>query len=263
MKHFVVITVGTSLFHSATWRCEGSLAGISGYKRWTEEKAFIESPRLRDRDPALVSSRLGDLLTEDNSEELAAFLPDELAMGDFLPKETMRFSAEIASLVKLAAVERCTPAELLKKLDGCYLPADPLRRPVDQKRNPSYVAAVHLKEYFDHIAGAEVASLWGVTGLASLRPKELVLGLEDLLERLRSLEPKGQPFRLDLLIAGGFKVYGTVLAPLALGPFPGDVRVHYIHEAGRYLVSLEGGQLVFTGSSGQPLRLAPQYGPLQ
>jgi hypothetical protein len=236
----MVLTVGTSLFHSASWEAAGPLEGFAGYQRWLRRNELLREPRQRDRDAptqSVVEKRLLD--TDQGStvgvEPWVAILPEELQAGTFgTPEHTMRFSAELATLLVLAEQRRQTPRELLCSYGTIVIPADPTRYGPEAEERKSYVAAAHLRAYLNRIAGAEKACLWEIPGLASTRPKELLAALATLREKALNLGDE-YPHQIDLVVTGGFKLYGYVLAPLVTGVAPTDgrlVRLVYIHETG-------------------------------
>jgi len=239
MSPAMVLTVGTSLFHSASWEAEGPLADVPGYRSWLRRQELLREPRQRDRDARTQKVVEARLLESDQGATVdpkpwVEILPEELRGGTFpTPEHTMRFSAELATLLILAEQRKLSVRELLLSYDALWIPADPTRYGPQAGERKSYVAAVHLQAYLNRIAGEEKARLWEIPNLSSTRPRELLDALSVL--RGRAVDLGEQYLQIDLVLTGGFKLYGYVLAPLASGTAPTEsrlIRLVYIHETG-------------------------------
>lgn len=241
MSRQLVITVGTSLFHSATWEPQGVLESISGYDRWADPSGeYFLSPRRRDRDER-VGEALRELLEHHDPRSLLECLPAELRGQRPPRRHAMRYSAELATLILLASRRECTLEGLLAGYDRVTLTADPMAQPDGVGEGTTWVAARHLAATLETLAGDTEVEVRTIDGLSSASARELEEALGKLLRHVHAL--LGRAVAVDVVATGGFKVYGLALARLLC--CTGEVRLelHYIHEAGDELVSLDRGRL--------------------
>lgn len=236
----LVITVGTSLFSSATWDpAADPVREIAGYIEWCEPGSeFLDHPRARAEEatPEGISPRL---IREGVENALRADVNGSLALHVVRPDKGPpgRYSAEVTTLLEWCAW--VTQGKSLKSLgdfllaeySGCDLlcGADP--------KDESAVAADHL------------ASLLQVLGYPSSEVQR-VLGGGSVADQLAGLAsylsavPIGQD--LDFIISGGYKVYGTVIG-LALNKRP-RWRVLYLHESSAGIVQFKADDIHLLGS---------------
>lgn len=240
MKRAMVLTVGTSLYHSATWNHAGPLEKIEGYGSWLGDR-YLGDPNARHQD-GIVGGRLGEGLDATRSTtEISAWadvLPEELVEEGSI-EEPMRYSAELATLIKLEP--ETSLRQLLRSFEAIYLPCDPVTTAVVPEARRSYVAARHLKAYLDRIAGdgSRRVHLWEIAHLAETKPLKLLPALKDLRRWTKDLRDGCD--RLDLVVTGGYKVYGYVLTALVTedeGPEHG-ARLRYLYEGSNELVTLD------------------------
>jgi hypothetical protein len=271
MSKLMFVTMGTSLFHSASWEPrEGKLpCVIPDYDEWLngrppggEEPAPRESPEARLRSPHSGSIRnaLQGALHPRNGKSWAEFLPPELLAGS--PAEPMRYGAELATILKMHEdVNRISPVSLrdfLASYSRIRIISD------SDASDLSATAAAHLVAYLNRVANADLAEALTIAGLSSTEPGRL-LGtqdekgaLEKLAEEIRAVirDRREQPESVDLVISGGYKLYGVALTHLAeLGVerrkelrLP-SFRLLYIHERGDDLMIYSGGRFVVAGRS--------------
>ena len=237
------VTMGTSLFHSATWEATPDLLEeIPAYRSWMKED-LLRSPDDRKSSPegAQVRSRLQALLRLDNGKDWATRLPADLLAGRPDPATVMRFSAEMSTVLKLAEREprgESTLGTFLRDYDRILLICEATLP--EKGRASTYVAAAHLAAYLNRVSGDERASVSPISVISSSEPDELLaesrdMGLRALAERLASAAKKYR--QLDLVISGGYKIYGIFLSPLLRSR---QNRVLYIHEDGRRLMVVTG-----------------------
>lgn len=272
MSRFLLVTVGTSLFTSASWAPERlSGFGLQRYEEWTKGEKLID-PKARDRDPRVrpLMERAVLESVQPGTDELDPVwvdaLPDELQRGEPNKTDAMRYSAELATLIHLAERRKETLRELLAGYDRIALPIEGIRATGDQERDKSAIAGIHLKHYLERILGGgegdagERIELWRIEELTSTEPADLTAALERLAER--TVEQCRSVDAFDLVVTGGYKIYGFYLAPLVLtaggGPRPVDGALHYVHERGAALVSLEGETIRVDGAKA-PLPMSSPF----
>jgi hypothetical protein len=239
------VTVGTSLFHSASWEPVKDLAiAIPAYEAWTRPELLASPEKRKSAENAeLILAKLKARLLEQNAAIWAGRLPSDLRSGRPDRGTVMRYSAELATILKLAEHEPQgggTFGEFLGSYAAVHLVSDPSFHPGRGKL--SNVAAHHLTAYLEALAPAG----WGgarredVPGLSSANPDEILpadegSGLPLLAKRLRSAAQ--QHASVDLVISGGYKIYGIFLAPLLASA---KFRLVYLHEEGERLLILRG-----------------------
>lgn len=239
-KRQLIVTVGTSLFTSASWE-EGQepFKSIPGYPKWVEAK-YLKSPGARARMlewngiNALagkdVEAAVFSAIQADPTGTAGAFVVPA-ANGDGLVPG--RYSAEMATILRIWEDERpktgsvpgpgaflAARYEVIRFL--CSLEADDAAR----------VAAEHLQAQIRKLSGEEVIGLetWARLSRSGLREK-----VKTLAEILGSEAAQG-PVPVDLVISGGYKIYAAV-ATYLLQP---GWRLYYLHEdAGSELVTQE------------------------
>jgi hypothetical protein len=261
MSKLMFVTMGTSLFHSASWEPrDGKLpCAIPFYEEWLRgrspgdmEPAPVESPDARLSSPHSGSIRnaLQAALQGANGRTWADFLPfGPAAESRVGPAPPMRFSAELATILKMHAVaDEATPTNLvdfLASYSRIYVVSD------SDASDLSMAAGAHLVAYLNHLAGRMCSEPLTVAGLSSTDSRRL-LGTRDAKGALQKLaEAIGaaiqghleRPEAVDLVISGGYKLYGVALARLAELKEP-DLRrlnkplhrLFYIHERGNDLM---------------------------
>lgn len=240
-KKVLFVTVGTSLFHSASWEPEALERDVPEYFQWTRDEEVLSEPEARKRTPAAtrIQSRLEFVLRSDNAGEWAQRLARDLTDGEPDPATAMRYSAELATLLKLFEAEGSrgeSLADFLGSYERIYLPCD------SSGQGPArlaYVAAHHLASYLNRLAGNPLlAEPLPVPGLSSTTP-DVLLGENSGLGRLSHLilNNVDGADRQDFVISGGYKLYGIYLRPL-LDREDREVRLFYIHEDGQRLLTI-------------------------
>ncbi len=244
MSKVMFVTVGTSLFHSATWEwVEGMRVEVAPYEGWTKDDELLQNPERRKstRDAACIMDGLKNRLDLENARTWASRLPKRLLAGEPEPHTFVRYSAELATILKLADRENGGNERLgdfLCSYEAIHFVCDPKR--YDEKRSLTQVAAVHLARYVNEIAKEEKAEECLIPGLSSHRKDDLLAdsntsGLRLLAETLRQASAAHQ--QVDILLSGGYKIYGIFLAPLLQDS---RFRMAYIHEEGELLLTLQG-----------------------
>lgn len=244
MSKVMFVTVGTSLFHSASWEAsESVLRDVPFYDRWTENDSILREPEARKKLPAgdKIQQRLEYVLRTDNTGVWTGRLAADLLRGEPDPVTVMRYSAELATILKLFEIEGKsfpTLGAFLGSYAAIYLPCD---SSAQGDANRVYVAAHHLAAYLNRLAEADgmLAQPLAVPGLSSHEPEKL-LGARSGLGKLASslLDAARAGDQLDVIVSGGYKLYGIYLYQrLAAEGLP--VRLFYIHEDASRLVKIE------------------------
>jgi hypothetical protein len=148
----------------------------------------------------------------------------------------MRYSAELATILKLSEQEKEGDGSLgafLRSYESIELACDPSRY---AGRSLSFVAASHLREYLNLVAAEPRARLCNISGMSSPRIEDLWAddgGLAKLGEKVGNILDRAS--FLDVIISGGFKLYGLYLAPLVTHKW---ARLAYLHEEGADLITI-------------------------
>jgi hypothetical protein len=219
----LVVTVGTSLFSSASWAYEGELKSICGYRAWVGE--YLEDPDGRRKQGPRTVEDLKKLLKDQGTAITSTYFAEDFDCP-------LRYSGELATLL------RCS--QRFGKGDESF--AEFLRRSYREiqllastnENNKSHLAADHLEIILRDKAGHP-----NVTRPGSLRSSYLHELLDFLRDHLTQLSR--QEAEADLLVTGGYKAY-SLLAGKFVASQPKDHRWRalYIHEE-------DAGQLIVEG----------------
>lgn len=239
MKRQMFITVGTSLFSSATWEAAKEILDVCpGYDHWTRAPAFLGSPELR-RSRNSTSEKIRFSLETALRERLPGFwaphLPEDFRAGEVRMGTAMRYCAELATLIKLAEQddEGRKLRALLKSYEEVFVAFD-----ADVAR-PTAVVGPHLVSYIKVASGADRVRPLPVPGLSSTDGDKLLQPNSGvMLLKKRIIELAKQP-AIDLLVTGGYKVYALVLASLLFHLRARTCRLVYIHEEGDKLITID------------------------
>lgn len=205
----LVITVGTSLFTSASWRPEGPFSLIEDYRSWCE-KNLLTSPAARRASSSRTEAEL--------EERLKARYGNDVHYFAWPPGPPLRYSAEITTLLRWMQKEGSR--DLPPFLERTYQRID-LVCPSDEE-DRARVAADHLHAVLTSKLGLRHVELRNV--LTSRSIEEKVAHFQSYLTSL-----DGQPS--DLVVSGGYKVF-AMYAALAVAR-AGDRRpwqIIYVHE---------------------------------
>ncbi len=266
MTRLLFFTVGTSLFQSASWEpTPDLLAEVPSYGDLVHhDRLTIPEARAGCRRARL---ELTAALTEDNAGEWSRRLPRSLVRdGRAEAAKLLRYGAELATLLRLAEQEGGgrSARKFLQDYSGLYVFADPSPPAGDESRR-SWVAAAHLAAQLNAVAGGRAAEVVPVPGLSSLDHRVLFgpgSGLPLLCERLVALKAEHDADRVDMVITGGYKIYGLVLARL-LGREPlvhAAARLVYGHETGGHLLIVREEEISYDGRSLPASALLPLPG---
>lgn len=241
MSKEMFITVGTSLFHSASWEQRGRALDLGdGYAGWLVGEALTSPEQRLAGSGAHTAALIERSLKPHNREEWSGYLPTELLAGDPPRPTAMRYSAELATLVLMAG-EKSTLRDLLGSYAAIRLLAD--------EAAPTFTVARHLACYFNRIAGKqqeEPAQVLPIDGLASTDPRQLLgdaTGLPRLLDEIASRCRETVVTEVDVVITGGYKIYAAALAELGSLLRGTRPRLIYIYEQGNQLITFRAGRI--------------------
>jgi hypothetical protein len=226
-RRVMYVTLGTSLFSSATWEPTPELLGrVPRYREWIDSDlkpdARLMSPFSRD-----VRDGMRTHLRGNNAETWGAWLPEDLRDGKPLPATLLRYSAELTTILRLAET-RPAGTSLADFLNGYaeirFVHDD---RSSAEGTNYPYIAAVHLAHYLNVIAGSRRAMPVPISGLSSTDPDEVLAGMERFGNEIKQAMERFRWF--DFIASGGYKLYGTFLADLR---YQSNIsaRLVYLHE---------------------------------
>lgn len=233
MSNLMIITVGTSLFHSASWdeRNTGFLDRLGSqadnYKdNWANARIKGDIGNLYKPDdrkiecPELVL-KFKELLTADNAKEYAQYA------ADYQEGDEMRYSAELATI--LAYARQMNPGNWKQ-----YLSDYEIVFVIDEdENNPSHIAAVHNAACLAKIAGLDdkKISAQKISYLSSIEPDKLKSALLDFQKYIHDEKEANQKTKkyqtIDLIVSGGYKIYGFV----SFREISADTQLIYMHEA--------------------------------
>jgi hypothetical protein len=225
-KRQLVITVGTSLFESASWDPEklvGDLA-VPGYEAWCQE-GKLQRLEARKATPGFtrVSKALFEKLDEDDRRD---------ALTEAFDKRfdmRGRYSAEIATLIALRPrfFTKTLHEGFPEFLKGAYLST--LLIHGDARDDKSRVAALHLEPLL-HTLGAPV------------QRQELSSDLAENSRQLHELLRK-MTGSVDLVASGGYKAQAILMAQEYQQRTPAEAwRLFYLHESSDLIAQVSSGQ---------------------
>jgi hypothetical protein len=245
MSQVMFVTMGTSLFHSASWDPAKAPADrlVAAYGASWLRPQLLKDPegRLTSPGSAEIRASLHDRLQEGDPAAWASALPDDFLGGEPSSSTFLRYSAELATILKVADAEGGSAgcAGHLRSYDAIELVFD------DDGGRGKFpaLAASHLEAYLERLVGPGIARPCPVPGLSSTDFHRLLnqpnAGLPRLGDKIVEAAKAGH--RIDCVISGGYKLYGIYLAPMALSRGSG-MRLLYMHqEAESYLTLQIGG----------------------
>lgn len=220
MGKMMIVTVGTSLFHSASWEADKIKEDLGLYwstynENWVTGEG-LKNPELRKKNDGGVSDILIQKLTVDNATEWA----DRLALYQRRRTPIMRYSAEIATILQYADQKASNNwKNFLDEYQFIFVHDD-------NPRSSSYVIAHHLKEQLLKLTEEKLEiKLEGITDFSADSVEALEPGLKKfsyfLVEKIKENHD-----RIDVIASGGFKIYGYI----ALQYISPKFHVIYMHE---------------------------------
>jgi hypothetical protein len=234
----LVITVGVSLFTSASWRSEGPFEKLGDYRRWVEDLK-AEPERRRGSNGGTRDALVGALRGNEAGLAEWFFWP---------PDEPLRYSAELATLWLWMGHEGFR--DLVGFVEDRYDQVD-LVGPSDAA-DEARVAGLHLLAVLEDPVGLAQVEFRDV--LTSRSVERRVEHFSDYLGGLPATDS------VDLLVSGGYKAFAMMASTFAASPQrKATWRVIYVHEASEKELIVQGQKgekLVFDVSgTNVPLRL--------
>lgn len=242
MERIMLVTVGTSLFQSASWKFNDWMRGkIPQYeKKWksagtTENRGPLISPEQRLRNGGIIIDQLTDLLAREGPAKWAKHFETGIKRD-----QLMRYSAELSTLFELGLdFDNDFKKGLLTFKNNLWLIADP--QSDDGLPNKQFIAALHLKAYLNTLAPQLGADILEVQGISSTAPATLLdkharsglLRLRDEVKKRLDQLPEGS--ELYIAASAGYKVYGVLLGPFL---YSSKVIIVYRHEEGNLLLRI-------------------------
>lgn len=212
----LVITVGISLFHSASWKNEEPFANIQDYDRWLDHERLID-PRKRRAwagrvaTGAVIEERIRKLLSA-NPELPAAVQAFE---GAFAGTEK-RYSAELSTLMAMRL--KLDPRRSFSAFVQAYTSIVFLHG--EEKADESNVAARHLATVLKTYAGVDVQQR-GIGGSIGEQLKQLI----EFLAKDTNAPPT------DLVATGGYKAFAIIMGHSYFQHASQGWRLFYLHES--------------------------------
>lgn len=244
-QRVMIVTVGTSLFTSASWKPQGPLADIEGYELWASEADLLRSPAARARMCRATGNTVVTGSAVEAGIEKAIRNDSDAAAGQLealLETEPVaRYSAELATIVGMWKTLRPEQGQgITGFLTASYRELRLLCSSDENDR--SYLAATQLK--------AQLATLnSGLGGIVQLSSR---IAGSSVVEKAASfkavIDALEEDSGVDFVISGGYKIYAAIVTRLLRGNW----RVFYLHE--------EEAQLVTTDVFGQHIRLSSDNG---
>ncbi len=228
-ERMLVVTVGTSLLTSATWKPEGPFAAIPGYgSQWCTE------PRLSSQQQRVAAVAQGGSITGESIRrgvrqalETTLTRPDSLVALAAEPTDVEppgRYSAELATIVCLFREER-QPGEdraaffARRYGGGCWILSSA------DRSDEASIAATHLTAVFRHLSRSRVVH-------------EPVLPAGGPIVQVGALQTwlwgRPQDSTMDIVVSGGYKIFATDVGQLL--NFRHGWRSLYLHESSADLV---------------------------
>ena len=229
-KKLMIATVGTSIFHSASWDenkdgLDEIMPDFIRYKEMCSKQHLLESPESRKIQYSDVAENMKKILKVNNAVEWAKYVAE---YSNTTP--LMRYSAEIATLigfVKIEGVNRGIPWQnIIKEYEIIFLHDH-------HDNNPSKIAAFHNAEYLKKIIGIDELDSKPVkiTNFSSEIPGELVdavVGLQKFVQLQIKAGKTGYHYKeVVMVVSGGFKIYGLIAWGFLNNP---RFKVVYQHE---------------------------------
>ncbi len=220
MKRRLVVSVGTSLFHSASWRNEGPFALIRGYAEWLRPPQ-IGSPSKRsalanDTNGAAVEAEILNVVAGLEASNSGVIWFDT-AHGNWDPAG--RYSAEITTLVAMRRA-LAPDSTLAAFLEATYDQVDLLA--AESHNDESHIAGRHLQRALAAHSDCKVRLV--LFEGASLGPQ-----VQSIVDTLLERTPERH---VDLVVSGGYKAFAVAMGHVYWQRARGgsDWRLFYLHE---------------------------------
>lgn len=247
----MLVTVGTSLFHSASWNFDDTFIkekNIVEYTNWLDEgnrendPGPLISPEKRQESNGQFKKHFKTKLISglDEVDKWTNYFVKDIHIEDIL-----RYSAELSTIFELGLNSKDGLVNFLKeyKID---LIADP--NPEGSKPNEQYVAAKHIEAYLNNLdAGLNVNTV-NVPGISSKEPDDIIgkKGISGI-NLLTSIidEYLKTASELKIIASGGYKSYGFLFGQFL--QLRANLFIVYRHEQGDNLMIINRDKIRFPG----------------
>lgn len=241
MKKLMIITVGTSIFHSACWDKEHPDFKKELGDDWQEYCDKFANPGV-GKNPGGLShpekrrregKKLEDFFKEHLNGSSADRWPEWVAPFDLPNSPALRYSAEIATILRFAENEAercCTKWQKILEPYDFYFVHD------SDTTSPSGIAGLHNRVYLKELLHIDINQLKPKT-IADFSSKKSRNLMKALAEYRNFLNEKRVLLNIydaiDVIISGGYKIYGLIAYGFLSSP---KLRVIYMHEEAEQVV---------------------------
>jgi len=244
MAKLMIVTVGTSLFTSASWD-----AGNAGFveklgesrareykNKWanpgdSRSAGGLYSPEQRKREGKTLEPFFAERLTAANAAEWAALAAPHNPTQN---RYNMRYSAELATILGYAKNDAGQDWKSFLDEYAIYFIHD------NNETQPAYIAAKHNCAYLQTMVKARVEAL-EISHLSSSVPHQLIEGLKKFQQLLtEAAGAKAGYSAIDIVISGGYKIYGLIAFGFLTSP---QYRIIYQHEDSEQVLILQKGSI--------------------
>lgn len=241
MSKCMIVTIGTSIFHSACWdkhnpafmetlgTLHDNYAEIFANPGVTKDPGGLYNPEKRRKGGQSLESFFKKKLKGDD----AGNWPEWVAPFDPPDSPAMRYSAEIGTILRYAENESeendtnwqsiLDPYEFYFVYDG-------------NTTSVSGIAGLHNQTYLEKLLGGSPDRFKpkAIEGFSSKKPKPLVTALDEYRTFLDSRRISLERYEtIDVVISGGYKIYGLIAYGFLSSP---RFRIIYLHEEAEQVV---------------------------
>lgn len=271
-KTIMLVTMGTSLFYSASWNFNMDFFDnkiyYKEYQKWLKEddKENGPGPLISPEKRLLTTSKSFKKFFEakivssiSNEIEFKKWL--DSFVDDIQPSQILRYSAELSTIFELGLTSNSKLSEYLEKFEICLI-TDTIGNP--HQPNKQYVAAFHIKNYLNKIVGRDTVELFDIPKISSPKPDEMIgknkiSGLYLLSQKIHNIIQNNKT--IYIIASGGYKGYGILFGPLIV--YYSNVKIIYRHEEGQNLIIVDKNKIYFPKQNKETENtfLSPGIGP--
>lgn len=250
MPKYMFVTVGTSLFNSASWRSDAMDADILGsldlaraYNNWCAH--YLGSPSKRARD-YLLSNKIGEILK---------CAPNETPLTRNLATENphihyKRYSAEISTIIKYATrVEEGDDWQGFLREFQILLITDTNDYSGTEQATMKQISE-HLSEQLRILAGNVSCELLPCPGLSANQPRALKTNLINILKTVYKISTNDA--ESVFITSGGYKILGNYLFSLINYSNIDNAECVYMHEDSEHLIRCKRNEVWINDEMGHP-----------
>lgn len=263
MSKCMIVTIGTSIFHSACWdkhnpafmeklgTLQDEYTEIFANPGVANDPGGLFNPEKRRKGGQSLESFFKKQL---NGED-ASNWPEWVAQ--FIPpvSPAMRYSAEIGTILRYAeneSAENDTSWQSILDPYDFYFVYD------SNTTSVSAIAGLHNQTYLKKLLGGDPDRFKPKTieGFSSQKPKPLVKALDEYRNFLdKQRISLGRYETIDVVISGGYKIYGLIAYGFLSSP---RYRIIYLHEEAEQVVIQDRDTVKFSNLSKKPFPAFPK-----